>query len=101
MTIATELLRQHFETLVGDPMTWQGLLAPEIVWELPFAAVLGHPTFLSGRDGGVGHAGWVVGVVAGFRFFGLTIGGRSEPPPPVAASQGERDIKADADAIHD
>ncbi|HJZ75420.1 MAG TPA: nuclear transport factor 2 family protein [Vicinamibacterales bacterium] len=94
MTIATELLRQHVETLVDDPMTWQGLLAPEIVWELPFAAVLGHPTCLSGRDAVVRHAGWFVESVAHFRYFDLTIEALTDPARAVAEVKAEGIIKA-------
>jgi len=93
MTIATELLRQHFETLVDDPMTWQGLLAPEIVWELPFATALGHPTCLSGRDAVVRHARWFVESVAHFRFFDLTIEALTDPARAVAEVKAEGIIK--------
>jgi len=93
MTIATELLRQHFETLVDDPMTWQGLLAPEIVWELPFAQALGHPTRLSGRDAVAHHARWFVESVAHFRFFDLTIEALSDPARAVAEVKAEGIIK--------
>jgi uncharacterized protein len=93
MTIATELLRRHFETLVDDPMTWQGLLAPEIVWELPFATALGHPTRLSGRDAVVRHASWFVESVAHFRFFDLTIEALTDPARAVAEVKAEGIIK--------
>ena len=50
MTIASDLVRQHFETLVADNQRWQALIADDLVWELPFAPALGHPARLSGRD---------------------------------------------------
>ena len=93
MTIATELLRQHFETLVDDPMTWQGLLAPDIVWELPFATALGHPTRLSGRDAVVHHVSWFVESVAQFRFFDLAIEALTDPARAVAEVKAEGIIK--------
>jgi uncharacterized protein len=93
MTIGVELLRQHFDTLVDDPVTWHGLLAPGIVWELPFAAALGHPTRLSGRNAVVRHATWFVESVAHFRFFDLTIEALTEPACAVAEVKAEGIIK--------
>src|SRR5262249_59340439 len=79
MPIGTELLREHFDTLVNDPVTWQGLLTPGIVWELPFAAALGHPTRLSGRYAVVRHARWFVESVTHFRFVDRTIEALTDP----------------------
>jgi len=89
MTIGTELLRQHFETLVNDFVAWQCLLAPGIVWELPFAAALGHPTRLSGRDAVVRHARWFVESVTHFRFVDLTIEALTDPGCAVAEVKAE------------
>jgi ketosteroid isomerase-like protein len=40
MTIASALLKRHFETLVDDKTQWEALIADDIVWELPFAPSL-------------------------------------------------------------
>ena len=93
MTIGTELLRQHFETLVNDFVAWQCLLAPGIVWELPFAAALGHPTRLSGRDAVVRHARWFVQSVTHFRFVDRTIEALTDPRCAVAEVKAEGIIK--------
>jgi len=50
MTIATDLLQRHFQTLVADNTQWQALLADDLVWELPYAVALGHPSRLAGRE---------------------------------------------------
>ena len=52
MTIASDLLQRHFQTLVDDNAQWQALIADDIVWELPFAPALGHPARLNGAEGG-------------------------------------------------
>ena len=49
MTIASEFLHRHFQTLVADHAQWQTLIADDLVWELPYAPALGHPARLSGR----------------------------------------------------
>src|ERR1700709_878454 len=61
MTIASDLLQQHIQTLVGDNARWQTLIADDILWELAYAPALGHPAHLSGRGEAVRHATWVVG----------------------------------------
>ena len=33
MTIASELLHRHFQTLVADHAQWQTLIADDLVWE--------------------------------------------------------------------
>jgi ketosteroid isomerase-like protein len=43
MTIASDILRRHFQTLVDDSNQWQTLIADDIVWELPYAPAIGHP----------------------------------------------------------
>jgi hypothetical protein len=47
MTIASDLLQQHIQTLVDDNARWQTLIADDILWEL--APSLGHPAQLAGR----------------------------------------------------
>jgi ketosteroid isomerase-like protein len=73
MTIACDLLQQHIETLVADNSRWQTLIADDVVWELPYAVALGHPTRLSGRDEVVRHARWFVGAVKNFRFIDVRL----------------------------
>ena len=34
MTIASDLLQRHFQTLVQDNSLWQTLIADDLVWEL-------------------------------------------------------------------
>ena len=46
MTIGSDLLQRHFQTLVADNAQWQTLIADDLVWELPFAPALGHPARL-------------------------------------------------------
>ena len=96
MTVAVELLQRHFETLVNDFQVWQGLLAPDIVWELPYAAGLGHPTRLSGRDAVVRHATWFGQSVTNFRFFDLTVHSLADPNRAVAEVDAEGIIKPTA-----
>jgi len=43
MTIASDLLQQHIQTLVDDNARWQTLIADDILWELAYAPSLGHP----------------------------------------------------------
>jgi len=45
VTIAADLLQRHIETLL-NPGEWEALIADDILWELPFAAALGHPARL-------------------------------------------------------
>jgi len=63
MTIASDLLQQHIQTLVDDNARWQTLIADNILWELAYAPSLGHPAQLSGREEAVRHATWFVGAV--------------------------------------
>ena len=49
MTVGSDLLRRHIETLVGDNAQWQTLIADDLLWELPYAGAIGHPGRLSGR----------------------------------------------------
>jgi hypothetical protein len=43
MTIASDLLKRHFQTLVDDNAQWQTLIADDILWELAYAPAIGHP----------------------------------------------------------
>jgi uncharacterized protein len=63
MTIASDLLHRHIQTLVEDHTQWQTLIADDVVWELPYAPAIGHPARLSGRDEVVRHVAWFLGAV--------------------------------------
>jgi len=47
MTIGSDLLQRHIQTLVQDNAQWQTLIADDLVWELPYAPALGHPADVS------------------------------------------------------
>jgi ketosteroid isomerase-like protein len=93
MTIASDLLRRHFETLVADNAQWQTLIADDLVWELPFAPAIGHPARLSGREAVVRHVTWFVGAVENFRFFDLEVYAFADPEAAVAEVKAEALIK--------
>jgi hypothetical protein len=71
MTIAADLMQQHFRTLVGDYVQWRTLIADDILWELAYAPAIGHPAQLSGRDAVMRHVNWFLEAVEEFRFFDL------------------------------
>lgn len=93
MSTASELLQQHLHLLVDDNVAWQKLIADDVVWELPYAAGIGHPTRLNGRDEVFRHASWFVGAVAGFRFFDLRLLAGADPQHAVAQVRAEGLIK--------
>lgn len=90
MTVATELLQQHVQTLVGHNAQWQALISDDIVWELAYAPSLGHLARLSGREAVIGHASWFVGAVENFRFFDLRLYALADPDGAVAEVKGGR-----------
>jgi ketosteroid isomerase-like protein len=94
MTIASDLLQQHIQTLVDDNAHWQTLIADDIVWELAYAPALGHPARLSGREAGVGHATWFLGAVENFRFFDFRVYAFADPEGAVAEVKAEGLIKS-------
>src|SRR3989442_1779255 len=69
MTIASDLLQQHIQTLVENNAHWQTLIADDILWELPYADAIGHPVRLSGREEVVRRLSWFLGAVENFSFF--------------------------------
>src|SRR5436853_3612697 len=75
MTIASDLLQRHIQTLVDDNAQWQALIADDVLWELAYAPSIGHPAQLSGREEAARHAIWFVGAVEKFRFFELNPSG--------------------------
>ena len=93
MTIASDLLQRHFETLVGDNAQWQTLIADDLVWELPYAPAIGHPARLSGREEVVRHVTWFLGAVENFRFFDLKVHAFADPEGAVAEVKAEALIK--------
>ena len=93
MTIASDLLQRHFETLVGDNTQWQTLIADDLVWELPYAPAIGHPARLSGRAEVVRHITWFLGAVENFRFFDLKVHAFADPEGAVAEVKAEGLIK--------
>jgi hypothetical protein len=94
MTIASDLLQQHIQTLVDDNARWQMLIADDILWELAYAPSLGHPAQLAGRKEAVRHATWFVGAVENFRFFDLNIYALADVQGAVAEVKGEGLIKS-------
>jgi ketosteroid isomerase-like protein len=94
MTIASDLLHRHIQTLVADPGQWQTLIADDLVWELPYAPALGHPARLSGREEVMRHVTWFLGAVEDFRFFDLTVSAFADPDAAVAEVKAEARIKS-------
>jgi ketosteroid isomerase-like protein len=93
MTIASDLVQQHFQTLVNDNTQWQTLIADDLVWELPYAPAIGHPVRLSGREEVVRHVTWFLGAVEDFRFFDLKVFPLADPEGAVAQVKAEGRIK--------
>ena len=93
MTIASDLLQQHIQTLVEDNAQWQTLIADDILWELPYAPAIGHPARLSGRDEAVRHVNWFLGAVENFRFFNVRVYAFADPEAAVAEVSAEGLIK--------
>ena len=93
MTIASDLLHRHFQTLVADNTQWQRLIAEDVLWELPYASAIGHPARLSGREAVVRHVTWFVGAVENFRFFDLEVYAFADPEGAVAEVKAEALIK--------
>jgi len=93
MTIASELLQRHFQTLVADTAQWQALIADDLVWELPYAPAIGHPARLSGREAVLRHVAWFVQAVENFRFFDLKVHAFADSEAAVAQVKAEALIK--------
>jgi hypothetical protein len=79
MTIASDLLERHIQTLVADPTQWQTLIADDMVWELAYAPAIGHPARLSGRDEIIRHVTWFLSAVENFRFIEPRISAFADP----------------------
>ena len=93
MTIASDLLQRHIQTLVADNVQWQALIADDLVWELPYAPTIGHPARLSGREEVMGFVTWFLGAVDDFRFFDLQVYACADPDMAVAEVKAEARIK--------
>ena len=93
MTIASDLLQRHIQTLVEDNAQWQTLIADDLVWELPYAPGIGHPARLSGREEVVRHVTWFLGAVENFRFFDIKVYAFADPNAAVAEFKAEGLIK--------
>jgi uncharacterized protein len=93
MTMASDLLHRHIQTLVEDHTQWQTLIADDVVWELPYAPAIGHPARLSGRDEVVRHVSWFLGAVEQFRFVDLQVYPCADPDAAVAEVKAEARIK--------
>jgi ketosteroid isomerase-like protein len=100
MTIASNLLQRHIQTLVADNVQWQMLIADDLVWELPYAPGIGHPARLSGREEVVRHVTWFLGAVEHFRFFDLTVYACADPDVAVAEVKAEARIKPTGRLYH-
>ena len=69
MTIASDLLQQHIQTLVDDSARWQTLIADDLLWELAYAPSIGHPARLAGREEVMRHVNWFRGAVHPGRYW--------------------------------
>ena len=93
MTIASDLLQQHIQTLVDDDTRWQTLIADDLLWELAYAPSIGHPARLTGREEVMRHVKWFRGAVENFRFFNIRVYAFADPEAAVAEFKGEGLIK--------
>ena len=93
MTIASDLLQQHIQTLVDDNARWQTLIADDLLWELVYAPAIGHPARLTGREEVMRHVNWFRGAVENFRFFDIRVYAFVDPQAAVAEFKAEGLIK--------
>jgi uncharacterized protein len=93
MTIASDLLQRHIQTLVADNAQWQTLIADDFLWELVYAPAIGHPARLSGREEVMRHVTWFLGAVENFRFFDLKLYALADPEAAVVEVKAEALIK--------
>jgi len=93
MTIASDLLQRHIQTLVDDNAQWQTLIADDILRELAYAPAIGHPARLSGRTEVIHHVTWFLGAVENFRFIDLKVYPFADPQAAVAQVRAEGLIK--------
>ena len=93
MTIASDLLQQHIQTLIDDNAQWQTLIADDLLWELAYAPAIGHPARLIGREEVIRHVNWFRGAVENFRFFDIRVYAFVDPEAAVAEFKAEGLIK--------
>jgi ketosteroid isomerase-like protein len=93
MSIGSDLLQLHIQTLVADNMKWQSLIADDVVWELAYAPSIGHPARLSGRAEVLRHVGWFLGSIENFKFFNVRAYPFADPQAAVAEFKAEGLIK--------
>jgi ketosteroid isomerase-like protein len=93
MTIASDLLQQHIQTFVDDNAQWQMLIADDLLWELAYAPVIGHPARLTGREEVIRHVNWFLGAVENFRFFDIRVYAFADPEAAAAEFKAEGLIK--------
>jgi ketosteroid isomerase-like protein len=93
MTIGSDLLKRHFETLVADNRQWQSLIDDDLLWELVYAPSLGHPPRLTGREEVMRHVTWFLTAVENFRFLDLRIYPMADPEAAAAEIRAEALIK--------
>jgi ketosteroid isomerase-like protein len=93
MTIASDLLQQHIQTLVDDNAQWQTLIADDLLWELVYAPAIGHPARLTGREKVMRHVNWFRGAVGNFSFFDIRVSALADAEAPVAEFKAEGLIK--------
>jgi ketosteroid isomerase-like protein len=93
MTIASDLLQQHFQTLVADNARWQTLIADDLVWELPYGPGIGDPARLAGWQEVMRHVMWFLAAVENVRFFDLQVHAFADPEAAVAEVKAEALIK--------
>jgi hypothetical protein len=93
MTIASDLLQQHIQTLLDNNARWQTLIANDLLWELAYAPTIGHPARLMGREEVMRHVNWFRGAVENFRFFDIRVYAFADPGWAVAEFKAEGLIK--------
>jgi uncharacterized protein len=93
MTVGSDLLEQHFETLVADNGRWQSLIDDDLVWELVYAPSLGHPARLSGRGEVMRHVTWFLAAVENFRFLDRRVYPMADPEAAAGEIRAEALIK--------
>jgi len=89
VSVASDLLQVHIETLVADHARWQTLIADDIVWELAYAPALGHPARLAGRAEVLRHVSWFLAAVKEFRFIEPKVYAFADPSGAAAQVRGE------------
>src|SRR3954469_14933904 len=93
MTIATDLLQRHIQTLL-NPGEWETLISDDILWELPFALALGYPHRLEGREAVEKHVNWFRSAVENFRFSDIRVYPLSDSNGAVGETRAKGCIKA-------